>query len=78
MAANEVKVGNETVISLVEDTVTPETLKSGAPAHDASGNLIVGILSDNLNPELDTLHVQGIDYTLTTAEYEELVELCGE
>lgn len=78
MAVNEVKIGDETVISLVEDTVTPETLLKGATAHDAAGNPIVGILGDNLNPELESLHVQGIDYTLSTAEFDELVALCEE
>ena len=39
---NEVIFGNETIMSVKDDTVTPQTLLSGATAHDRSGAPIVG------------------------------------
>lgn len=39
---NEVIFGNETIMSVKNDTVTPQTLLSGATAHDRSGAPIVG------------------------------------
>lgn len=42
MAINEVVVNGVTELSLVNDTVSEETLLDGTTAHDASGNLIVG------------------------------------
>jgi len=45
MANNKVVLGNETLIDLTEDTVTPQTLLAGATSHDASGNQIQGAVS---------------------------------
>ena len=46
MAINKVVMnttnGEETLIDLTNDTVTPETLAEGETAHDASGNIITG------------------------------------
>ena len=46
MAVNKVVIntanGEETLIDLTRDTVTPETLAAGVTAHDASGKLITG------------------------------------
>lgn len=42
MAVNEVVVNGVTELSLVNDTVSEETLLEGATAHDASGNQITG------------------------------------
>ena len=42
---NKVVLGNETLIDLTEDTVTPQTLLANATAHDASGNQIQGVVS---------------------------------
>ena len=39
---NKISYFNKTLIDLTEDTVTPETLRSGVTAHDASGAPIVG------------------------------------
>lgn len=44
MATNEVIFGNQTLISLKNDTVTPETMLSGTTAHDKAGNEIVGTI----------------------------------
>ena len=48
MAVNKVvyntEDGAQTLIDLTSDSVTPETLAKGATAHDASGNVIEGIL----------------------------------
>lgn len=42
MAKNKIIYGNETLIDLTDDTVTPENLLSGATAHDRSGEQIQG------------------------------------
>lgn len=48
MAVNKVvyntEDGSQTLIDLTSDSVTPETLAKGVTAHDASGNVIEGIL----------------------------------
>ena len=44
MAVNEVIYNGETLISLKEDTVTPETLAEGATAHSADGRMITGTM----------------------------------
>lgn len=46
MAVNKVDFGDNTLIDLTEDTVTPETLAQGTTAHDASGNKIVGAMKE--------------------------------
>lgn len=43
MAYNKVVYGNETLIDLTADTVTPENLLSGYSAHDRSGEQIEGV-----------------------------------
>lgn len=42
MAVNKVEVGGEVKLDLTADTVTPETLLSGATAHNAAGEQITG------------------------------------
>ena len=42
MGVNKVVFGDETLIDLTGDTVTPDTLVKGATAHDASGEKITG------------------------------------
>ena len=42
MGVNEVKLGNETLINLKGDTVTPSTLMEGETAHNRAGEPIVG------------------------------------
>lgn len=42
MGANFVQLGDETLIDLTNDSVTPETLDEGVTAHDATGEPIVG------------------------------------
>lgn len=42
MAVNKVEYGDETLIDLTEDTVTPETLLQGETAHDKTGAQITG------------------------------------
>lgn len=66
MAANKVTIntvdGEETLIDLTSDTVTPETLAEGETAHDASGNVITGTMSrqvkwgDVLNKPFNTTY----------------------
>lgn len=58
MAVNKViyntAQGEEVLMDLTSDTVTPETLAEGVTAHDASGELIVGTkVFENLDPALN-------------------------
>ena len=43
MAVNKVVYGGDTLIDLSADTVTPETLRQGATAHDRAGNPVTGV-----------------------------------
>jgi hypothetical protein len=45
MANNKIVYGDQTLIDLTSDTVTPETLAMGETAHSASGAQIVGTMS---------------------------------
>jgi hypothetical protein len=45
MGVNKVEYNGETLIDLTNDSVTPETLARGVTAHDASGELIEGIMN---------------------------------
>ena len=45
MAVNKVEINGETKLDLTGDTVTPETLLSGATAHNAAGEQIDGAVS---------------------------------
>lgn len=47
MAINKVVYGNQSLIDLTEDTVTPETLLKGVVAHDKSGARIVGTMEQS-------------------------------
>ena len=69
MAVNEVIYNGRTLLTLKNDTVSPETLAEGATAHDASGNLIRGILS----PKDGYTPVRGVDYW-TEADQESIVQ----
>ena len=44
MAVSKVNYGDDTLIDLTEDTVTPSNLMKGATAHDSAGNIITGVL----------------------------------
>ena len=46
MAISKVNYGDDTLIDLTEDTVTPSNLMKGATAHDSAGNSITGILEE--------------------------------
>lgn len=46
MAVSKVNYGDETIIDLTEDTVSPENLIYGITAHDKAGNKILGILKE--------------------------------
>lgn len=45
MAVNKVEINGETKLDLTQDTVTPETLLSGATAHNAAGERISGAVA---------------------------------
>lgn len=44
MAHNKVVFGDETLMDVSQDTVTPEALAEGVTAHNADGEKIVGIV----------------------------------
>lgn len=44
MAVSKVNYGDDTLIDLTEDTVTPSNLMKGSTAHDSAGNSITGVL----------------------------------
>ena len=46
MAVSKVNYGDDTLIDLTADTVTPSNLMKGATAHDSAGNSITGILEE--------------------------------
>lgn len=75
MAVNKVVVGNTTKLDLTSDTVTPAKMRAGVTAHNSSGDAIEGILSDNVNPFLQSLTVRDIVFTLTVEQYETLIGL---
>ena len=50
MAHNRVIFGDETLIDISKDTVTPQTLAKGYTAHDANGEQIVGTMTSDEAP----------------------------
>lgn len=62
MAVNKVEINGEVKLDLTQDTVTPENLLSGATAHNAAGERIVGeATSGGIKPA--TLTFTSSDYT---------------
>lgn len=58
------KIGNETIIDLTGDTVTPETLQAGVTAHRSNGQQITGTHVDPTNATLG--HVWGTCSTISS------------
>lgn len=56
MATNKVVFGDETLMDVSKDTVTPETLAEGVTAHNADGEQIVGTMSTDADT-VDGWHV---------------------
>lgn len=54
MAINKVIYGNDTLIDLTADTITPSDLASGVTAHDASGAIITGTSTKDSDTSEDT------------------------
>lgn len=46
MGVNQVYYGEDALVDLTHDTVTPEKLLRGTTAHNAAGNLIVGTMDE--------------------------------
>ena len=55
---NKVQFGNETLIDLTQDTITADKLLYGYTAHDASGALITGTLTDTGSVPTDGVQIQ--------------------
>lgn len=63
MGVHFVQLGDETLIDLRNDSVTPETLAEGVTAHDKSGNLITGTMSLLNNHDITLgVHTDGLLY----------------
>lgn len=86
MAINKVVYGDETLLDLTNDTVTPETLEEGVTAHAANGEIIVGVAIPvavhNADPEAhpdirewmaEVELVLNIDYTQLAFDTTEIV-----
>ena len=63
MAVNQVIYGEETLIDLTNDTVTPSALAEGETAHNSAGEEIVGTLK--VLDEIVTTEGDGTAYTAT-------------
>ena len=69
MGVNKVEYGDEVLMDLTNDTVTPETLAEGVTAHDASGEQIVGTMSLNKVTDLTGLTYNVISGWKATSGY---------
>lgn len=65
MAINKVVFGNNTLIDLTADTITPADLQSGVTAHDASGANITGTSTKDSDTSNDDALVGEILYGKT-------------
>lgn len=64
MAVSKVNYGDETLIDLTSDTVTPETLSEGVTAHNAAGESITGTMS-SVGSSIDEVYIMGEGETET-------------
>ena len=64
-AINKVVFGDQTLIDLTSDTITPADLASGVTAHDASGAVITGTSTKDSDTSQDTALVGEILYGKT-------------
>lgn len=63
MGVHFVQLGDETLIDLRNDSVTPETLAEGVTAHDKNGNQITGTMSLLNNHDITLgVHTDGLLY----------------
>lgn len=70
MAKNKIIYGNDILIDLTSDSVTPSTLKIGETAHDKGGNQIVGTAELKLKSEVinETLIFYDTDFYKVNSE----------
>lgn len=68
MGISKVNFGNETLIDLTGDSVTPDTLMPGVTAHDAKGEPIVGAFPhyETTLPSSGTALADGTVYEIAT------------
>lgn len=67
MAVNKVEVGGEIKLDLTQDTVTPETLLSGATAHNAAGEQITGTYAPAVSGKPGDITFYDYDGTIVTS-----------
>jgi hypothetical protein len=75
MGANFVQIGDEVVVDLTSDSVTPDKLASGVTAHDKSGNKITGTMSARSKTYEITLAKSSGWVLLTTLDEEVLAHI---
>lgn len=70
MAKNKIIYGNDILIDLTSDSVTPSTLAQGETAHNKSGNQIVGIAELKRGSEVinETLVFHDTDFYTVNSE----------
>ena len=70
MANNKIILGDEVLMDLTGDTVTPETLAEGYTAHGANGELIVGTATKvNMSDYFETVNGDTIVWDGNTSGY---------
>lgn len=73
MAVNKVVINDEVKIDLTSDTVSPDTLSKGITAHDKSGNVIVGTMTQDSPAVNGQTIVKRCDYAVKNGDF---VSLC--
>ena len=69
MAVNKVVINDEIKIDLTSDTVSPETLSKGITAHDKSGNVIVGTMTQDAPAVNGQTVVKRCDYAVKNGDF---------
>lgn len=55
MPVSKVIFGQQTIIDLTNDTITPDKMLSGTTAHQADGTVIQGTITAISNATIDTI-----------------------
>ena len=69
MAVNKVVINDEIKIDLTSDTVSPDTLSKGITAHDKSGNVIVGTMTQDAPAVNGQTVVKRCDYAVKNGDF---------
>lgn len=69
MAVNKVVINDDIKIDLTSDTVSPDTLSKGITAHDKSGNVIVGTMTQDAPAVNGQTVVKRCDYAVKNGDF---------